>query len=75
MVRLASGITTPSLSGALTRIMPGALLPLRFLGEAADGDIFFKFAETIRQFVLVADIGEAFEFAGAGRGDHHVFAA
>ncbi len=35
-------------------------------GEAADGDIFFEFAEAIGNFVFVADIGETFEFAGGG---------
>ena len=58
----------------MIRTMPGVLPPAAFLGQAGDGDIFLEFAEAIGNFVFVADIGEAFEFAGAGGGNHHLLA-
>ena len=45
-----------------------------FLGQAGDGGVGFEFAHAIGQFKFVADVGEAFEFAGAGGGNHDLIA-
>ena len=46
----------------------------RFLCQARDGHVFLELAQAVGNFVLVADIGETFEFARARGGHHHVLA-
>ncbi len=45
-----------------------------FLGQARDRGVFFEFAHAIGQFEFVANVREAFEFAGAGGGNHDLIA-
>src|SRR6202008_3009066 len=60
--------------GRLDQDHAGYVAAVRFFGEPADSDIFFKLAQSIGNFIFVADIGEAFEFAGGG-GRHHILFA
>ncbi len=43
-------------------------------GEARHGNGFFGFAEAVRDFEFVAEVGEAFEFADGGGADDDLLA-
>ena len=75
MASCASGNTTPSRSGALTSTMAGALLPLASSASRVTVVFSSSSPSAVGHFVLVADVGEALELAGAGGGNHHMLAA
>ena len=62
------------LSGAFTSTIAGAAAAAAFFREARDRGVFFELAQAVGQFVFVADVGEALEFARARGGNHHVLA-
>ncbi len=74
MTSCASGNTTPSASGACTKHHRRSAAAAAFFGQARDGGVLLEFAQAVGHFVFVAEVREAFEFARAGRGDHHVLA-
>ena len=66
--------TTPSASGAFVSTIAEPGRAAAFFGQARHRGVFFQLAHAIGQLEFVADVGEAFEFAGAGGGNHHLFA-